>query len=697
MSKNVAEFFACDVFNDEVMKARLPKPVYKAMTKTRKMGTPLDPTYADVVANAIKDWAIEHGATHYTHWFQPMTGSTAEKHDSFISPTDNGMVIMNFSGKELVKGEPDASSFPSGGLRETCSARGYTAWDPTSYCFVKEGSLYIPTVFVSYTGEALDKKTPLLRSMDALSQQAVRILRLFGNTTATKVTSTVGPEQEYFLIDKKMFDKREDLIMTGRTLFGAMPPKGQELDDQYFANLKPRVAAYMADLDEALWKVGVFATTKHNEVAPAQHEMAPIFTTTNISTDQNELAMEVMEKIALKHGLVCLLHEKPFDGVNGSGKHNNWSMATNDGQNLLDPGSTPMENMQFLTFLCAIIKGIDEYADLLRISASSAGNDHRLGANEAPPAIISIFMGEELQGVLDALEAGTSYKSESKVFEIGVDALPDFPKDSTDRNRTSPFAFTGNRFEFRMVGSSDNIGCPNSLLNAIVAGELSDIADKMEGVSADKFDDELKSLLVSIIKDHKRIIFNGNGYSDEWVAEAEKRGLPNFRSTVDCVPHYADPKNVALLEKFGVLSEKEIKARMEVLLENYAKTINIEALTMIDMAKKKYIPTCIAYTKELCDAVAVKKSLEICPCVEKELAEKVSGLTKDAYTATNKLEEAVAAAAAKDSCVLDMAKSYHDDVIPVMDALRAAVDGLEVILPSEKWPVPAYSDIIFNV
>ena len=697
MSKNVAEYFACDVFNDEVMKARLPKPVYKAMTKTRKMGTPLDPTYADVVANAIKDWAIEHGATHYTHWFQPMTGSTAEKHDSFISPTDNGMVIMNFSGKELVKGEPDASSFPSGGLRETCSARGYTAWDPTSYCFVKEGSLYIPTVFVSYTGEALDKKTPLLRSMDALSQQAVRILRLFGNTTATKVTSTVGPEQEYFLIDKKMYDKREDLIMTGRTLFGAMPPKGQELDDQYFANLKPRVAAYMADLDEALWKVGVFATTKHNEVAPAQHEMAPVFSTTNISTDQNELAMEVMEKVALKHGLVCLLHEKPFDGVNGSGKHNNWSMATNDGQNLLDPGSTPMENMQFLTFLCAIIKGIDEYADLLRISASSAGNDHRLGANEAPPAIISIFMGEELQGVLDALEAGTSYKSESKVFEIGVDALPDFPKDSTDRNRTSPFAFTGNRFEFRMVGSSDNIGCPNSLLNAIVAGELSDIADKMDGIPADKFDDELKSLLVSIIKDHKRIIFNGNGYSDEWVAEAEKRGLPNFRSTVDCVPHYADPKNIALLEKFGVLSEKEIKARMEVLLENYAKTINIEALTMIDMAKKKYIPTCIAYTKELCDAVAVKKSLEICPCVEKELAEKVSSLTKDAYTTTNKLEEAVAAAAAKDSCVLDMAKSYREEVIPVMDALRAAVDGLEVILPSCKWPVPAYSDIIFNV
>ena len=697
MSKNVADFFACDVFNDEVMKARLPKPVYKAMTQTRKMGTPLDPTYADVVANAIKDWAIEHGATHYTHWFQPMTGSTAEKHDSFISPTENGMVIMNFSGKELVKGEPDASSFPSGGLRQTCSARGYTAWDPTSYCFVKEGSLYIPTVFVSYTGEALDKKTPLLRSMDALSQQAIRILRLFDNTTATKVTSTVGPEQEYFLIDKKMYDQREDLIMTGRTLFGAMPPKGQELEDQYFANLKPRIAAYMSDLDEALWKVGVFATTKHNEVAPAQHEMAPVFSTTNISTDQNELAMEIMDKVALKHGLVCLLHEKPFDGVNGSGKHNNWSIGTNDGQNLLDPGSTPMENMQFLTFLCAVIKGIDEYADLLRISAASAGNDHRLGANEAPPAIISIFMGEELQGVLDALEAGTSYKSESKVFEIGVDALPDFPKDSTDRNRTSPFAFTGNRFEFRMVGSSDNIGCPNFQLNTIVAGELCEIADKMEDVPAEKFDEELKKLLVSIIKEHKRVIFNGNGYSQEWVEEAERRGLPNYKSTVDCVPHYSDEKNVALFEKFGVLSKAEIDARVEIQLDNYAKTINIEALTMIDMAKKKYIPTCIAYGKELCDTISAKKALDICASVETDLAKKVSDLTKQAYDAVSKLEEVTAKAAAIETSVEDMAKSYRYEVIPVMDALRAAVDALEVITPSEKWPVPAYSDIIFNV
>ena len=689
--------FGCDVFSLDILQKRLPKPVFRMLKATIARGERLDPDIADTVACAMKDWAISKGATHYTHWFQPMTGLTAEKHDAFLTPTGEGRVINEFSGKMLICGEPDASSFPSGGLRSTFEARGYTAWDPTVPAFIIGRTLHVPTLFYSYSGEALDRKIPLMRSISALSRQALRILRLFGNTTATKVTSTVGPEQEYFLIDKKMYDKREDLIMTGRTLFGAMPPKGQELDDQYFANLKPRVAAYMADLDEALWRVGVFATTKHNEVAPAQHEMAPVFSTTNISTDQNELAMEVMEKVALKHGLVCLLHEKPFDGVNGSGKHNNWSMATNDGQNLLDPGSTPMENMQFLTFLCAIIKGIDEYADLLRISASSAGNDHRLGANEAPPAIISIFMGEELQGVLDALEAGTSYKSESKVFEIGVDSLPDFPKDSTDRNRTSPFAFTGNRFEFRMVGSSDNIGCPNSLLNAIVAGELSEIADQMEGVSAEKFDDALKTLLVKIIKEHKRVIFNGYGYSQEWVEEAARRGLPNFKSTVDCVPHYADPKNVALLEKFGVLSEKEINARMEVLLENYAKTINIEALTMIDMAKKKYIPTCIAYTKELCDSVAVKKSLDICPCVEKELAEKVSALTKAAYEATGKLEEAVADAAAKESCVLEMAKAYRSEVIPVMDALREAVDSLEVITPSEKWPVPAYSDIIFNV
>ena len=696
MSKNVAEYFACDVFNDEVMKARLPKAVYKALTKTRKLGVPLDPTYADVVANALKDWAIEHGATHYTHWFQPMTGSTAEKHDSFITPTDNGMVIMNFSGKELVKGEPDASSFPSGGLRATSSARGYTAWDPTSFCFVKEGSLYIPTAFVSYTGETLDKKTPLLRSMDVLSEQSIRILRLFGNTTATKVTSTVGPEQEYFLIDKAMYDKREDLIMTGRTLFGAMPPKGQELDDQYFANLKPRIRDYMADLDEKLWKLGVFATTKHNEVAPAQHEMAPVFSTTNISTDQNELAMEVMKKLAVKHGLVCLLHEKPFEGVNGSGKHNNWSIATNDGQNLLNPGSTPMENLQFLTFLCAVIKGVDEYADLLRISAASAANDHRLGANEAPPAIISIFMGEELQGVLDALVSGDTYTSESMTFKIGVDALPDFPKDSTDRNRTSPFAFTGNRFEFRMVGSSENIACPNHMLNTIVASELSDIADKMEKVPADKFKDELKKLLAEIVKEHKRVIFNGDGYSDAWVEEAAKRGLPNYKTTADCVPHYADEKNVKLFEKFGIFSKAEIEARVEILLESYSKTINIEALTMVDMAKKQYIPAVMEYTKTLADTVLAVKSAGVDATVQTTALKSISEKLAEAQTAETSLEDKLAEAAGIED-PKKLAFFYKDVVHTAMDDLRTPVDELEMMVDKKVWPVPTYGDLIFEV
>ena len=697
MSKaNVTEYFACDVFNDEVMRARLPKPIYKALTKTKKMGVALDPAYADVVANAIKDWAIERGATHYTHWFQPMTGSTAEKHDSFISPTDNNMIILNFSGKALVKGEPDASSFPSGGLRQTCSARGYTIWDPTSPIFVKEGSLYIPTAFVSYTGETLDKKTPLLRSMDVLSEQALRVLRLFGNTTATKVTSTVGPEQEYFLIDKKMYDQREDLIMTGRTLFGATPPKGQEMDDQHFANLKPRIAAYMADLDETLWKLGIYAHTKHNEVAPAQHELAPIFNTSNVSTDQNSLTMEVMKPVALKHDLVCLLHEKPFAGVNGSGKHNNWSMSANDGQNLLDPGSTPSENMQFLTFLCAVLKGVDEYASLLRISASSAGNDHRLGAHEAPPAIISIYMGEELQGVLDALENNSTYKSESQEFKIGVHALPDFPKDSTDRNRTSPFAFTGNRFEFRMVGSSDNIACPNHLLNTIVAGELCEIADQMEGVSAEDFDTRLKELLVKIIKEHKRIIFNGNGYSQEWVEEAERRGLPIYRTTVEAVPHYADEKNVALLEKFGIFTRAQIHSRMEILLERYCKTVNIESLTMIDMAKKKFIPVALSYCKELCDGIAVKGGLGIDASVERSLAEKITALNSEAYKLVLELEEKTAAAAALED-MYQMALAYRENVVFTMEKLRKCVDSIEVMMPSEKWPVPAYSEMIFNV
>lgn len=697
MSKaDISSYFACDVFNDEVMRARLPKQIYKALTNTKKMGVSLDPAYADVVANAIKDWAIERGATHYTHWFQPMTGSTAEKHDSFISPTDNGMIIMNFSGKALVKGEPDASSFPSGGLRQTCSARGYTIWDPTSPIFVKEGTLYIPTAFVSYTGETLDKKTPLLRSMDVLSEQAIRVLKLFGNTTATKVTSTVGPEQEYFLIDKKMYDKREDLIMTGRTLFGAAPPKGQEMDDQYYANLKPRIASYMADLDESLWKLGIYAHTKHNEVAPAQHELAPIFTTSNISTDQNSLTMEVMKKVALRHDLVCLLHEKPFEGVNGSGKHNNWSMSTDSGQNLLDPGNTPSENMQFLTFLCAVLKGVDEYASLLRISAASAGNDHRLGAHEAPPAIISIYMGEELQGVLDALENDTTYKSESQEFSIGIHALPDFPKDSTDRNRTSPFAFTGNRFEFRMVGSSDNIACPNHLLNTIVAGELCEIADIMENVPEDKFDEKLKELLKQIIREHKRIIFNGNGYSDEWVAEAKRRGLPIYKTTVDAVPHYYDEKNVALLEKFGIFSRSQIISRVDILLERYSKTINIESLTMIDMTKKKFIPASLSYCKELCDGISVKASLGIDSSVERSLAEDITALTNEAYHLVHQLEEKTAASSAHVN-ILEMATAYRDNVVTTMEKLRACIDKLEVMLPSDKWPVPAYSDMIFNV
>ena len=693
---DISTYFACDVFNDEVMRTRLPKQIYKALTNTKKMGVPLDPAYADVVANAIKDWAIERGATHYTHWFQPMTGSTAEKHDSFIQPTDNGMVIMYFSGKALVKGEPDASSFPSGGIRQTCSARGYTIWDPTSPIFVKEGTLYIPTAFVSYTGETLDKKTPLLLSMDVLSDQAIRVLKLFGNTTVTKVTSTVGPEQEYFLIDKKMYDQREDLIMTGRTLFGAAPPKGQELDDQYYANLKPRIAAYMAELDETLWKLGIYANTKHNEVAPAQHELAPIFNNSNISTDQNSLTMEVMKKIALKHDLVCLLHEKPFAGVNGSGKHNNWSLSTDTGQNLLDPGSTPSENMQFLTFLCAVLKGVDEYASLLRISAASAGNDHRLGAHEAPPAIISIYMGEELQGVLDALETGGTYKSESEEFSIGVHALPDFPKDSTDRNRTSPFAFTGNRFEFRMVGSSDNIACPNHLLNTIVAGELCEIADALEGVPTKDFDTKLKELLRNIIKNHKRIIFNGNGYSKEWVEEAKRRGLPIYKTTVDAVPHYADEKNVALLEKFGIFSRSQIESRIDILLERYSKTVNIESLTMIDMAKKKFIPAALKYCKELCDGIAVKSGFGIDASIERSLAEKITNLNSEAYKLVQELEKNTADAAACEN-MLEMATAYRDNVVSTMEKLRKCVDSIEVMMPSEQWPVPAYSDMIFNV
>ena len=698
MSINIPEIFACNVFNEEVMKNRLPKNVYKALKRTMQNSEPLaDMATADVVANTIKEWAIERGATHYTHWFQPMTGSTAEKHDCFISPASNGMAIMEFSGKALVKGEPDASSFPSGGLRQTSTARGYTAWDPTSYCFVKEGSLYIPTVFVSYTGEVLDKKTPLLRSMQALSKTAVRFLKLFGNDRVTRVTSTVGAEQEYFIIDKKMYDKREDLILTGRTLFGAKPPKGQDLDDQYFANLRPRIAAYMADLDEELWKLGIYSKTKHNEVAPAQHEMAPIFTTSNLGTDQNELAMEVMEKVALKHGLVCLLHEKPFEGVNGSGKHNNWSMSTNDGQNLLDPGDTPMDNLQFLTILCALIKGVDEYADLMRLSAASAGNDHRLGADEAPPAIVSMFLGEELEAVLQAIEDDGEYKTKTRTFKIGVDALPSFPKDSTDRNRTSPFAFTGNRFEFRMVGSSDNIACPNVLLNTIMCEELSQFTEILEPFKGkDNFDAEVRKLLKSVIKEHRRIIFNGDGYSPEWVKEAERRGLPNYVSTVDCMPHYTDEKNVRIFRKFEIYNQNEVAARTEIHLEKYSKTVRIEARTMVEMARKQLLPATMEHVQSLCEAIATKKQIGFTCNTDEKIAKKLNDLADRFYDSIERLEQRVNEANAVEG-IQKQAEFFHDVVLAEMDIMRSIADEIELNMPSAKWPIPCYSEIIYNV
>ena len=697
MSVNIPEIFACNVFNEEVMKKRLPKNVYNNFKKTVRYNEPLDMTTADVLANAIKEWAMEKGATHYTHWFQPMTGSTAEKHDSFITPGSNGMALMEFSGKALVKGEPDASSFPSGGLRQTSSARGYTAWDPTSYCFVKEGSLYIPTVFVSYTGEVLDKKTPLLRSMQALSKTAVRFLKLFGNDRVTQVTSTVGAEQEYFLIDKKMYDQREDLILTGRTLFGAKPPKGQELDDQYFANLRPRIAAYMEELDIELWKLGIFSKTKHNEVAPAQHEMAPIFTTSNLGTDQNELAMEVMEKVALRHGLVCLLHEKPFEGVNGSGKHNNWSMSTNDGQNLLDPGDTPMENLQFLTILCALIKGVDEYADLMRLSAASAGNDQRLGADEAPPAIVSMFLGEELDAVLQAIENDEVYKTKAKAFKIGVDALPSFPKDSTDRNRTSPFAFTGNRFEFRMVGSSDNIACPNVLLNTIVSEELDQFTEILEPFKGtENFEQEVKKLLKKVLKEHRRIIFNGDGYSPEWVKEAERRGLPNYASTVDCMPHYTDEKNMRIFRKFGIYNQNELAARTEIHLEKYSKTVRIEARTMVEMARKQLLPATLGYVQTLCESIATKQKIGINSTTEEKIANKLSDLAEKLYNSIERLEQRITEANKVEN-IQKQAEFFHDCVLAEMDIMRNVADEIELNMPSSQWPIPAYSEIIYNV
>ena len=693
---SVPEMFGSLVFNDDVMREKHPKDVYKSLRKTIDRGTDLDINVANVVANAMKDWAVEHGATHYTHWFQPMTGITAEKHDSFISPTSNGKVIMEFSGKELIKGEPDASSFPSGGLRATFEARGYTAWDPTSYAFIKDGSLYIPTAFCSYGGEVLDKKTPLLRSMEAISEQAVRVLRLFGNTSVKRVNTTVGPEQEYFLIDKKYYEAREDLMFTGRTLFGAKPPKGQELEDHYFGVIKPRVAAFMKELDEELWKLGVYAKTKHNEVAPAQHELAPIFTTTNIASDHNQLTMEMMKKIAERHGLVCLLHEKPFAGVNGSGKHNNWSISTDKGQNLLDPGTTPYENAQFLLFLVAVIKAVDEYQDLLRISVASAGNDHRLGANEAPPAIVSMFVGEELEEVLDAIEKGTDYKGgEKQTMEIGVHVLPNFPKDTTDRNRTSPFAFTGNKFEFRMLGSNQSISGPNIVLNTIVAEELKQFADELE--SADDFTKALNTLIRKTIKEHKRIIFNGDGYAESWPIEAEKRGLLNYKTTVEALPHFIDKKNIDLFTSHNVFTEKEMISRTEILLETYSKTINIEALTLNDMVKKQILPALSTYTADLAASLAAKTAVVdgIDVSMEEGELKELSAAQGKLYALSSKLDKELAEVPGGEA--LEMAAYYRDVIFAEMQNMRDVIDAAEEKVSSDVWPVPTYSDLIFRV
>ena len=695
---NVPDIFASMVFNDDVMRERLPKDVYKSLRKTIDNGKDLDITVANAVANAMKDWAIEKGATHYTHWFQPMTGITAEKHDSFISPTADGRIIMEFSGKELIKGEPDASSFPSGGLRATFEARGYTAWDPTSYAFIKDHSLFIPTAFCSYGGEVLDKKTPLLRSMEALSAQAVRILRLFGDSTTKRVITTVGPEQEYFLVDKKLYDERPDLIYTGRTLFGARAPKGQELEDHYFGAIKPRIAAFMQELDEELWKLGVLAKTKHNEVAPAQHELAPIFSTTNVATDHNQLTMETMKNVALRHGLVCLLHEKPFAGVNGSGKHNNWSISTDTGKNLLEPGKLPQENAQFLLFLAAVIKGVDEYQDLLRISVASAGNDHRLGANEAPPAIISIFLGDELTAILHAIETGTVYGGTLRVnMEIGVNVLPSFTKDTTDRNRTSPFAFTGNKFEFRSLGSQLNIACPNIMLNTIIADELEQFADELEG--KEDFNGALNALIKRVIKEHKRIIFNGDGYADAWKAEAAKRGLTNLPTTVDALPHYTDEKNVKLFAKHKIYTEVEMQSRQDIILETYAKTINIEALTASDMVKRDILPAVSSYVAELASGVATKKAIsDDIPCeAELDIIKRLSGLQDCAYKKLAALDNAIIGVKEVGEDPIEVATYYKDSVITAMTELRAVVDEMETLVSSDYWPYPSYGDLMFRV
>ena len=704
MSK-VPELFGSMVFNESVMKERLPKDVFKALKSTITEGTALDPTVANIVANAMKDWAISMGATHYTHWFQPMTGITAEKHDSFITPGAEGAVIMEFSGKELIKGEPDASSFPSGGLRATFEARGYTAWDPTSYALIKDHTLCIPTAFCSYTGQILDKKTPLLRSMEAISKQACRVLRLFGKD-CKHVTTTVGPEQEYFLINKSDYAKRPDLILTGRTLFGAPAPKGQEMDDHYFGSIRPRVKAFMAELDEELWKLGIYSKTEHNEVAPCQHEMAPIFETTNIAVDHNQLTMEVMKRVADRHGFVCLLHEKPFEGINGSGKHNNWSISTDRGENLLEPGNTPSSNAQFLLFLTAVIKAVDEYQDLLRLSAASAGNDHRLGAHEAPPAVVSMYIGDELGAVVDAMVSGKTYHAAEKThMDIGVSALPNIPKDTSDRNRTSPFAFTGNKFEFRMPGSTFNVACTNTILNTAVAEELRQFADELE--QAENFEQALSELIIREIKAHKRIIFNGNGYDDAWLVEAKKRGLSNLASTPDALPHYIDKKNLQLFTRHGVYTPVEVGSREEILLEEYAKTLRIEALTMLDMLRKLILPACTKFSRDLAEGVALKKQIGVDAPAEVEMVRKVTDKTAALCAAqdvlAHKLEAAkdvlteAFAVAPGGVGARKLSRYYRDEVLPAMKEARKLADELENLVSKEYWPFPTYSDILFYV
>ena len=693
--KNLSEMFGSMVFNDSVMQARLPKEVYEQVRQCIKLGTRLDGKTADVVANAMKDWSIEKGVTHFTHWFQPMTGITAEKHDSFLNPVGDGRVIMEFSGKELIQGEPDASSFPTGGLRATFEARGYTAWDPTSYAFIKDGVLCIPTAFCSYGGEALDKKTPLLRSMQAINHQCLRVLRLFGNTDVTAVKTTVGPEQEYFLVDKSVYEKRKDLMYAGRTLFGAKPPKAQELGDHYFGTIKPRVSAFMQELDEELWKLGVPAKTEHNEAAPAQHELAPVFSTTNISADHNQITMELMKKLARKYDMVCLLHEKPFAGVNGSGKHNNWSMTTDTGVNLLEPGETPYENAQFLLMLCAVIQAVDDYQDMLRISVTSASNDLRLGAAEAPPAIVSMFLGEELEEILEAIEKDEPYGGKEKeLIKVGVHALPKFPKDTTDRNRTSPFAFTGNKFEFRMLGSSASISGANVVINTAVAESLRQYADALEG-STD-FENDLHELIRSVIRKHKRIIFSGNGYGEEWVREAEKRGLLNLPTTPDCVPHYLAMKNVELFARHRVYTEIELAARYKMKLDNYCKVLHIEALTMLDMARQDILPAVSAFAKELCDTATAKNALGVEAVYETETAARVSKLTTAVLTEVRALEKA-SDDAEELADVLTRACAYKDNVLSAMSALRESVDELETLTARKYWPYPNYGDLLFSV